>query len=312
MKIIILGAASFIGTNLTLALLKNSNNQITLVDRNKMFFLPSFLNSSQIKIKESNFDEKTDFASLIDGNEIVYHLFSTSVPTTSNLNIPMEIQSNVVVSSLLFEACVRTKVKKIIFISSGGAVYGKIAHCPISEETPTYPISSYGIQKLAIEKLLYLYNYLFSIDYRIIRLSNPYGPYQRPNGKLGVITTFIYKAIQNQSLEVYGDGSVVRDFIYIDDAIKGIIQITNSTCLDKLFNLGSGEGTSINSIISLVKQEVNPALKVNYLPGRNADVPINYLNVSRYEKQFGKASTISLKEGILKTKAFLSQDLKGK
>lgn len=106
-----------------------------------------------------------------------------------------------------------------------GQVYGKEVDCPLKEKTATNPISSYGVQKVTIEKLLYLYRYMYGLDYRIIRLANPYGPYQRPNGVLGAVTTFTYKALKGDKIVVYGDGSVVRDFIYIDDAIRAIMKI---------------------------------------------------------------------------------------
>ena len=222
MNILILGAAGFIGTNITIKLAENKANKITLVDKRKDYFSNiekfHFLN---IEIKESSLDENMDFSILRD-QEVVYHLVSTNAPTTSNQHIGQDIQSNVVFSSNLFDACVKNCVRKVIFISSGGTVYGKESACPISENTPTNPISSYGVQKLAIEKLLYLYNYMYGLDYRIIRLANPYGPYQRPNGVLGAVTTFTYKALKGDEIIVYGDGSVVRDFIYIDDAVRAI------------------------------------------------------------------------------------------
>ena len=124
--------------------------------------------------------------------------------------------------------CIRCGVKKVVFVSSGGTVYGKEVDCPLKEKTATNPISSYGVQKITIEKLLYLYRYMYGLDYRIIRLANPYGPYQRPNGVLGAVTTFTYKALKGDEITVYGDGSVVRDFIYIDDAIRAIMKIVNS------------------------------------------------------------------------------------
>ncbi|MBT9731725.1 NAD-dependent epimerase/dehydratase family protein, partial [Coprococcus eutactus] len=174
MNILILGAAGFIGTNLTFNLSKNKDDKITLVDKNKEYFVNIEKKClKNVTIKEASLDEKMDF-SILDGQDIVYHLVSSNVPTTSNQHISLDIQANVLFSSYLFDACVEHSVKKVVFISSGGTVYGKEATCPLSEETPTNPISSYGIQKITIEKLLYLYNYMYGLDYRIIRLANPY------------------------------------------------------------------------------------------------------------------------------------------
>lgn len=228
MKILLLGAAGFIGTNLTIELAKKTEDEITLVDRSKAFFKPIVsMDLKNVHILEADLTVDMDFDSILKDQEVVYHLVSTTVPTTSNQHISQELVSNVIFSANLFEACIRCGVKKVVFVSSGGTVYGKEVDCPLKEKTATNPISSYGVQKITIEKLLYLYRYMYGLDYRIIRLANPYGPYQRPNGVLGAVTTFTYKALKGDEITVYGDGSVVRDFIYIDDAIRAIMKIVN-------------------------------------------------------------------------------------
>lgn len=308
MNILLLGAAGFIGTNLVIQLAKRDDNSITVVDR-EMVFCKHILDMKfpNVKCISSDLSVDTDYKKLVYKQDVVYHLLSTTVPTTSNLQISQELINNVVLSSNLLDACVSADVKRIIFFSSGGTVYGKEAGCPLNEETPTKPISSYGVQKITIEKLIYLYHYLYGIDYRIIRLGNPYGPYQRPNGVLGAVTTFTYKALLGEPITVYGDGSVIRDFIYIDDAIKGILNISTKDCLHKTFNLGSGYGTSINEVLNCLRQELNINVNVSYTGSRVVDVPVNYLDISRYEETFGKLNPISLNEGIRKTAAYLTE-----
>lgn len=309
MKILLLGAAGFIGTNLTIELAKNAENEITLVDRCKDFFNPVInKNLKNIRIIESGLTVDTDFDSILKNQEMVYHLVSTTVPTTSNQHISQELVSNVVFSANLFEACIRCGVKKVVFISSGGTVYGKEVDCPLKEKTATYPISSYGVQKVTIEKLLYLYRYMYGLDYRIIRLANPYGPYQRPNGVLGAVTTFTYKALKGDEITVYGDGSVVRDFIYIDDAIRAIMKIVNGENKHCTFNLGCGYGTSIKQVLTTIEKALEIKLKVSYIEGRKVDVPINYLDISRYEKYYGALNPISIEDGIRKTADFMKQE----
>ncbi|MCD8249192.1 MAG: NAD-dependent epimerase/dehydratase family protein, partial [Lachnospiraceae bacterium] len=284
MNIIILGAAGFIGTNLSLALATNPVNELTLVDTNKSYFSDiADKHLKNVKIVETNFTESTNFDELLKGNDVVYHLISTTAPTTSNQQIAKELNANVVMTSIMLDSCIRQKIKKIVFLSSGGTVYGRNVTCPINETDCTNPISSYGIQKLTIEKLLYLYNYMYGLDYRIIRLANPYGPYQRPNGILGAVTTFTYKAINEEIISVYGDGSVVRDFIYIDDAIKAILNIVNGENEYKLYNVGCGYGTSIKKLLSIIEEVLCKKLKIEYRTGRPVDVPVNFLDISRYE-----------------------------
>lgn len=286
MNITIIGAAGFIGTNLILDIVHNSKQEIhlTAIDRKITYFKHLIdMNLDGVEYREANFSVDTNFDEQLKNQDIVYHLASTVIPGNSNKNIPLEIEGNVVATSRMLDACVRQEVKKVIFISSGGAVYGKKGICPIKEDTVTYPISSYGVQKIAIEKLLYLYRYQFGLDYRIIRLANPYGPYQRPNGKLGVVTTFVYEALKGNILQVYGDGKVVRDFIYIDDAIRGIRNIANNENELRVFNLGSGTGHSVNQVIDEIKNVISSNVKIEYIASRPTDVPENYLDISRYE-----------------------------
>lgn len=308
MNILILGAAGFVGTNLTIKLAEDKDNNITLVDKNKDWFADIIKFNKDLKIVESTLCNDMDF-SILEGQDILYHLVSSVIPSNSNKHISKDIQANVLFSSQLFEACVKYGVKKVVFISSGGTVYGKELSCPIPETTSTNPITSYGVQKITIEKLLYLYNYMYGLDYRIVRLANPYGPFQRPNGVLGAVTTFTYKALKKEQIEVYGDGSVIRDFIYIDDAIKGILNIVNGVSEHHVFNLGCGYGTSIKEVLETIEKTLELKLNIVYKEGRSVDVPVNYLDISRYEKCFGKLYPISLEEGIKKTAEFMKKEM---
>lgn len=306
--ILIIGAAGFIGTNLTITLAKDPNNTLTLVDTNLAFFKPlQRLGIANIRYVQNDLTPNSNFDDLLKNQDVVFHLVSTTSPTTSNQKISEEIERNVIFTSNLLQTCVSQKIKRVIFISSGGTVYGINAKCPIREDEQNYPISSYGFQKLSIEKLLYLYNYMYGLDYRIIRLANPYGPYQRPNGKLGAVTTFTFKAINGEPIEIFGDGSVIRDYIYIDDAITAVINISFSKTDLKIFNVGSGYGITLLQVISEIEKALNVKVNVKFLPSRKVDVPQNYLDVSRYESVFKeRICKIDMVEGIKRTATFLS------
>ncbi len=308
MKIILLGAVGFIGTNLVIELAKDKDNQITVVDRNKARFKTiEDMQITNLSVIQLDLTIDTDYERLVAGQDLVYHLISTTVPTTSNQKIAEELKGNVVLSANLFEACVHQDVKKVVFLSSGGTVYGKESKCPLNENTPTNPITSYGIQKITIEKLLYLYNYMYGLDYRIIRLTNPYGPYQQPNGVLGAVTTFTYKTLRGEEIQVYGDGSVVRDFIYIDDAVKGIQKIVNGNSHHHIFNLGCGYGTSIKQVLETIGKVLDIRMYVKYMKARKVDVPINYLDIKRFETAYGNLNPVSLENGIKRTADFMKE-----
>ncbi|MDT2660061.1 NAD-dependent epimerase/dehydratase family protein [Enterococcus hulanensis] len=311
MKIAIFGAAGFIGTNLTFRLLnQNEDIELKLYDKKTDFFQKEILDNKKVEVIECDFNYLNDFDTLVEGQDMIFHLISTTVPTTSNQHISDELMNNVVTTSRLIESCVKNKIGKFIFLSSGGTVYGSDCICPIKEEDSTNPITAYGIQKLTIEKLLYLYRAMYGLDYKVIRLANPYGPYQKPNGVLGAVTTFTYKAISGENIELYGDGSVIRDFIYIDDAIKGILNISFDCSDVHTFNLGSGKGTSIKDLIQKIDDSLRIDLKITYHPKRKVDVPVNYLDVSRYETLYGPVQSVTLEEGIVKTADYLKNILR--
>ena len=297
MKIAILGAAGFIGTNLTMALMSDKSNDILAVDESLNYF-DNCIKQSNICIRECKFHDKTNFKVLLKKQDMVYHLISTNNQTYSNHDIGKDIVDNIMISINILEACVINKIKKVIFISSGGTVYGDKVICPIAESAVTNPINTYGIQKLTIEKLFYLYNHIYGLDYSIVRMSNPYGPHQRPNGKQGVITTFTYKAMRNDTLTVYGDGNVIRDYIYIEDAVDGIIKIAESCNNERVYNLGSGTGVSVNQIIGILEKMLEKNIHVNYIDSRSVDVPVNFLYVTKYKELFGISGFKTVEEGI--------------
>lgn len=297
-KVLIMGATGFIGRNLLMHLYKDPDCEITCFSRHAATLQEQF---SRAKVVEGVYNASLDFDSITKDQDCAYQLISTTYPATSNKNIQKEISDNIVAAVNFLEACVKNKVKKVVFISSGGTVYGKTFTVPIKEDTVTNPINSYGIQKLTIEKLLYLYNYMYNLDYRIIRLANPYGPYQRVHSGLGVISIFINKAINNEPIRVFGDGNIIRDYIYIDDVISGIINIANYNGSEHIFNLGSGKGLSINEIVDEIEYVLNHTLIVEHVPGRKVDVPVNILDMSRYNNEIGKISYTPLELGIKKT-----------
>ena len=303
--ILILGAAGFIGTNLTYALTK-TNAKVICLDRPGSDLECARKWGAEC-IYGSIADYSADSYEGLKGIDTVYHLVSTTCPTNSNMNMSIELEDNILTTVRLLDACVKANVGRVVFLSSGGTVYGREHDGILNELDETNPISSYGIQKLVIEKYLYLYREMYGLDYRIVRLSNPYGPYQRPNGIQGLVSTCTWKAYHDEPIEIYGDGSVVRDYIYIDDAIKGILNIARDDAKYKLYNLGSGHGVSVNEVLETVSNVLGKQLDVRYTPSRKVDVPVNILDINRYKEEFGEPITISLGEGIRKLAGFYEQ-----
>ena len=310
-RILILGAAGFIGTNLSLRLLAQKK-QLVLFDREDAVWQPAVLEAvrrGQAELVCGSFAKAGEMGDSLQlsGVNTVYHLVSTTCPTNSNQDIAGEMEDNLISTIRFLDACVKAGVRKVVFLSSGGTVYGREHTGICREEEEAFPITSYGVQKLAIEKMLYLYREMYGLDYRVIRLANPYGPYQRPNGVQGVVTTFTYRALAGLPIQVYGDGSVVRDYIYIDDAVEGILRIANGQGRYRLYNLGCGQGHTVREVIEAIKTVLGCELQVTFQPGRAVDVPVNVLDVSRYEADFGRLSCISIQAGIQRLVDFYRQ-----
>lgn len=306
MKIAIFGAAGFIGTNLTYKLLDNSQNELVLFDKDLSTY-SSFEKADKLKIVEGDFSSPQDYDEFLENQDLVFHLISSTVPASKGIGLVQEIQENVINTIYLLDTCIKRHVKRVIFLSSGGTVYGKDYTEPFREEQKTNPISSYGLQKVTIENLLYLYHYSYGLDYKIVRLSNPYGPYQRPNGNIGVVTNFIYQALCGDKLLVYGNGNVVRDFIFIDDAITGILNIAQDSSHVNVYNLGSGIGVSINDILAEIQKVLNISANVVYVDEREVDVPVSILNIERYKNKFFHEEMIDLRNGIIKTSDYIKR-----
>jgi UDP-glucose 4-epimerase len=250
-----------------------------------------------------DFTQKNDIKHAMENVDFIFHSLSTTVPKSSNDDPAMDIQSNLISTVNMLEVARENNVKKIIFISSGGTVYGIPKEIPISETHSTMPISSYGIQKLAIEKYLQLYHYLYGLDYGVLRVSNPYGERQPSAGQQGVIGVFLEKAVNNEPIEVWGDGTVIRDYIYVTDVAKAAIAVMNNTSIQKIFNVGSGQGRSLLEIIGAIEENLGHPIKVNYKASRATDVPINVLNISKAREILSWYPTINFNEGLIQTMA---------
>jgi UDP-glucose 4-epimerase len=233
------------------------------------------------------------------GCEFIVHLSSTTLPSTSNEDVLFDIESNVVSTIQVLQSAVAAKVKKIVFISSGGTVYGNATVLPISENHATDPICSYGIHKLMIEKYLQLFRSAAGLDSIILRVANIYGESQSCEKPIGAVAHFTARAIAGVPIEIWGDGTVIRDYTYVDDVVKAIMKALAYTGKEKVFNIGTGCGVSLNGIISLLQDKLllRPVSAI-YLPKRGFDVSGNVLDVARARTELGWTAEVGLNEGI--------------
>lgn len=172
---------------------------------------------------------------------------------------------------------------RLVFASSGGTVYGVLTSVPADERDDTRPRCAYGVSKLAVEKYLTLYHDLWRLDCVSLRISNAYGPGQKVGRNFGAISTFAAHVSRGEPITVFGDGSVIRDYIYIDDLIEAIIAAGRHRGGPRVMNIGSGIGKSLNDIINALGRLSAKKIQVNYAAGRDLDVPVSVLNISLAE-----------------------------
>jgi UDP-glucose 4-epimerase len=278
MKCLILGGAGFIGSHLCERLLLEGHD-VRVFDRQRKVSdrVPV---DPRIEWIDGDFLNADDLEVALKGIEVLFHLVSATLPKSSNANPIYDVETNIIGTLRLLDIAKNNNVQKVIFTSSGGTVYGPPKFLPISEVHPTEPIVSYGITKLAIEKYLQMYKALYSLDYCILRLANPYGARQRVDTAQGAVAVFLDRALNNDTIHVWGDGSVIRDYIYIGDVVDSLVKAMFYKGDIHTFNIGSGKGLSLNEILEELHMLLGRKPSVQYEYGRSFDVPVNILDIS--------------------------------
>jgi UDP-glucose 4-epimerase len=200
----------------------------------------------------------------------VFHFASSIIPAISSENIRQDIESNLLPTIGLMEMMKKHQVSKLLYLSTGGAVYGNVKEEKVKEDYPCKPISSYGIIKLAVEHYIELYAKLYQIDYLILRLSNPFGEFHR-SPKQGVINIAVRKALKGEVMTVWGDGSQAKDYIYAADIGKAIDGLIKAGVKNETINVGSGESLSLNEIIKRIQAKLQ-TFTVEYKEAKLTDV----------------------------------------
>jgi UDP-glucose 4-epimerase len=293
MNVLVLGGNGFIGSHLVDALLRKGV-RVRVFDRsadchNRMH--------SNIEYHIGSFNDSAQMAEALQDIDLVYHLISTSVPSTSNLDPVADIKGNLIGTVQLLQQMVQLNVKRILYLSSGGTVYGNPSVENVSEKHPLRPICSYGVIKVAIENYIHMFEQLYGIEPIVLRPSNPYGPRQGHVGVQGVIPTFLKRLIDHEPIQIWGDGSVVRDYLYIDDLISLCIKAGFSEGTGT-FNAGSGIGYSLNELLSVIQKISGEKLDVKYLAGRSFDVKKITLDIENAQNEFSWKPEISIEDGI--------------
>ncbi len=307
-KCLILGGGGFIGSHLADSLLEKGH-EVVIFD--KLNFSRKNINHilDRVRIIEGDFNNEVDLKNSLVGIDYVFHLVSSTLPATSNENPIYDVETNLVSSLRFLNEAVANKIARVIFISSGGTVYGVPDEIPVKENHPCKPICSYGIIKKTIEDYLYMFYNLYGLDYRVFRLSNPYGERQNPFVAQGVVPVFLKKIIKGETIEIWGDGSVVRDYIYIKDAVRALVKSLEADTKAKVFNLSYGTGHSLNDVLEIMRRVAGTEPGVVYKQGRSIDVPVSVLDNSLISSSYGWKPETNLETGIKKTYEYIKKEI---
>lgn len=294
MRCLILGGTGFLGKNLIRGLMKE-HHEVVVYARNyhKLHELDSCFKT--IEVICGDFSRETDFESILDGIECVFFLISATGP--SNKDLKLDFKQNVMPSFALLDCCVKKKIR-VLFFSSGGTVYGEPQYLPIKESHPTNPICAYGMSKMVVERMLEYYRVMYGLDYRILRISNPYGPGQDPNRRQGVIAVFLAHVLAGKEIEIWGNGETVRDYLFVDDLIEACVMLLSYAGNERIFNIGSGKGVSLNEILHAIHELLQKEIHVTYKEKRMQDVKTNVLDIARIKQEMNWHPHTDLYDGI--------------
>ena len=293
---IVLGGGGFIGLNLCRRLIA-SGHRVRAFGRRCLF--PQELQGAEWY--QGDFTDPTALVAAMETFDVAFHLVHSSTPQGTNLDIAGDVRQNVLSSLAFLDISRQLGISRIVFVSSGGTIYGRPEHVPTPEADPTNPITAYGIGKLSIEKYLALYEHLYHLDYRVLRVTNPYGPFQTTLKNQGIIAALIARALRGERVEIWGDGSVVRDFIYVDDLVDALVAAAEDRSAGRIFNIGSGVGRSLLEVIAATEKLLGTKLNIHWKQARPQDVPISIVAIDRAKAMLGWAPKTTFEAGLEET-----------
>jgi UDP-glucose 4-epimerase len=305
MKILITGGLGFIGTNLIKKLIKDDNYQVTVLD-NYSNTSNTIDDSTEFRIIEGDIENAELVSSVVRDNDIVVH-FAAHTRVIDSIETPLKNFSINVVGTLnILEAMHKHNIPRIINASTGGAILGEVKP-PVHEEIAPKPMAPYGASKLAAEAYCSAYAHSYGMSFMNLRFSNVYGKYSI--NKASAVAAFIKSIIRTRKVTVYGDGSQTRDYLYVEDLADGIIQAIQSSC-NGTYQLGSGIPTSINTLLSVLKETLPVDFECTYENFRSGEIKHTHCDISKARNGFGYNPVTTLQDGIKSTWEWYKENYK--
>lgn len=305
MKVLVTGGAGFIGSHIVDALLENGHDVVVVDDLStgKRANVNTRARLYQVDIRD---EQALDAVLAQEKPEAISHQAAKANVRESMVRPQLYAEVNILGSLNLLELARRHGVRKVIYASTGGAVYGEPEYLPADEQHPINPLDPYGASKHHVEHYLYLYRLHFGIDYVVLRFPNVFGPRQDPHGEAGVVAIWTAQMMAGEEARIYGSGEQERDFVYVTDIARAnVLALENGSGL--IANLGSGVGTSINQLFEMLKQSTGYAGPQVHSPAKQGEVFKSYITNQVAREELGWEPTISLQEGLDRTVAYFRQ-----
>lgn len=299
-NVLVTGGAGFIASHLVPLLAESGVSDLRVVDLRT----PAYLKRLSCAFSRQDLARISSEPEVLRGVDTVFHLAWASVPESSVRAPARDVISSLVPTIILLEQCVLQGIKRVIFVSTGGAIYGLPTCLPVSETHLTQPISAYGISKLAAEKYLSLFRRLYGLEYVIMRPSVPYGEHQNPFGRQGAVAVFLGNILKGEPITIWGDPKeIVRDFFHVEDLARACILAARLDKPESIYNLGAGVGLSLSDLIKVLAEIVAPThpFQVQTLPPRPFDVPKLVLDISNARRSLGWQPEVDLVSGLRRT-----------
>ena len=293
MTVLVLGGSGFIGRHL-LRRLAAAGDVVIATSRNPAG-QPEMTNLHWCKLDLADFD---DWRSLLTDVSQVYHLAWSTIPATAESDPVGDMTVNVGGSVRLLEALKDRPGIRLVFVSSGGMVYGRPVRVPVLETDPAEPIGIHGISKLEVEHYIAHHAAHFDLDAVVLRVANAYGQGQYSGRPFGAVSTFCHLAKAREPLKIFGDGTVVRDYVHVDDIVDALLSVAVTHSGQRVFNIGSGIGHSLNDVVAIIERMCGYKLSKKHLARRIFDVPISILDPTKALLELGWRARISIEDGV--------------
>lgn len=294
------GANGFIGRHLVRHL-TDRGVPVRAVSRRFDTAFPE-VNRNSLELVEADFSHALDMVSSLQDIQTVIQLISSSSPGMRNDHATADIEENVLPHVEFLQSCVKAGIKRYIFLSSGGTVYGPNVPVPTPETCPTNPISSHGLTKLTVEQYIRMHGYVDGLDYVILRVANPFGPGQIYRKGQGLIPAILERSQKGLPIRIFGNGEARRDYIYIDDLIAAIERSALiSGEAKQVLNIGSGEARSVNEVIQAIETFTGLPIEREYVEMRSTDVDVACLDITQARNLLSWHPSVEFQEGIKRT-----------